>query len=375
MPEAFDDRKKRQKKSPVTWDTNAKHNHSYPQGRNAMTDFDKGFDRRQVLRGAGAVAGTAALSSLPFGGAMAANYPDGNINVVVPTRAGGGADRLLRGVSGIWKKYLKTNFEPGFFPGASGRVGYEVYMGKRKTDAYNLLFGNMGPELLNWVVKKPSFDLEDYLYFGRVDTDPGVLFVGAKSKLQSLDDVIREGKKRTLNVGTSRLAHPASIGALLFAQQTGISINLIPLSGGKKTIAGVVTGEMDLSTLTSGSVAARGKSVKSLLVFNDKNVIPGRLDNAPTMNEKYGTRIPPLLSARAFAIQTKATKDHPERYKVLQDSFRQVFDDPGFKNAILKARGVWEYINWGGPDECAKYAADIAKVGAQFKPLLTGKKG
>ena len=114
-----------------------------------MTDFDKGFDRRQLLRGAGAVAGTAALSSLPFGGATAANYPDGNINVVVPTRAGGGADRLLRGVSGIWKKYLKTNFEPGFFPGASGRVGYEVYMGKRKADAYNLLFGNMGPELLN----------------------------------------------------------------------------------------------------------------------------------------------------------------------------------------------------------------------------------
>ena len=98
---------------------------------------------------------------------------------------------------------------------------------------------------------------------------------------------------------------------------------------------------MDLSTLTSGSVAARGKSVKSLLVFNDKNVIPGRLDNAPTMNEKYGTRIPPLLSARAFAIQTKATKDHPDRYKILQDSFRQVFDDPGFKDAILKARGVW----------------------------------
>ena len=340
-----------------------------------MTDFDKGFDRRQLLRGAGAVAGTAALSSLPFGGATAANYPDGNINVVVPTRAGGGADRLLRGVSGIWKKYLKTNFEPGFFPGASGRVGYEVYMGKRKADAYNLIFGNMGPELLNWVVKKPSFDLADYLYFGRVDTDPGVLFVGAKSKLQSLDDVIREGKKRTLNVGTSRLAHPASIGALLFAEQTGISINLIPLSGGKKTIAGVVTGEMDLSTLTSGSVAARGKSVKSLLVFNDKNVIPDRLDNAPTMNQKYGTRIPPLLSARAFAIQTKATKDHPDRYKILQDSFRQVFDDPGFKDAILKAKGVWEYINWGGPEECAKYAADIAKVGAKFKPLLTGKKG
>jgi hypothetical protein len=84
-----------------TRDTNAKHNYSQPIGRNIMTDFVKGFDRRQRLRGAGAVAGTAALSSLPFGGATAANYPDRNINVVVPTRADGGADRLLRGVSDI----------------------------------------------------------------------------------------------------------------------------------------------------------------------------------------------------------------------------------------------------------------------------------
>ena len=320
-----------------------------------------------------ATAGVAAATALPRR-TFAAGYPDHNINVIVPTRAGGGADRNLRAVTGVWKKYLKTNFAPGFYPGASGRVGYEVYMGKRKPDAYNLLFGNMGPELLNWVVKPPSFSLKDYVYFARVDTDPGVLFVGAKSKLQSLDDVIREGKKRTLNVGTSRLAHPASIGALLFAEQVGIKINLIPLSGGKNTIAGVVTGEMDLSTLTSGSVAARGKSVKSLLVFNDKNLIPDRLDNAPTMNQLYGTHIPPLLSSRAFAIQTKATVDHPDRYKILQTSFRKVFDDPAFKEAIIRSKGVWEYINYGGPEECAKYAAEIAKVGERFKPLLTGKK-
>ncbi|MEK9921150.1 MAG: TonB-dependent receptor plug domain-containing protein, partial [Luminiphilus sp.] len=121
---------------------------------------------------------------------------------------------------------------------------------------------------------------------------------------------------------------------------------------GKNTVAGVVTGEMDLSTLTSGSVAASGKSVKTLLVFNDKNVIPGRLDNAPTMNQVYGTRVPPLLSARAFAIHTKAAKAHPDRYQALQASFRKVFDDPDFKPAILKAKGVWEYINFGGPEEC-----------------------
>ena len=57
---------------------------------------------------------------------------------------------------------------------------------------------------------------------------------------------------------------------------------------------------MDLGTLTSGSVAAKGKALRTLLVFNDKNVVPHRLSNAPTMNQVYGTSIPPLLSSRAF---------------------------------------------------------------------------
>ena len=45
-------------------------------------------------------------------------------------------------------------------------------MGRFEADRHSLIFGNMGPELLNWVVELPSFDIDDYLYWGRVDTDP-----------------------------------------------------------------------------------------------------------------------------------------------------------------------------------------------------------
>ena len=134
--------------------------------------------RRQFLKTSAAAGGTLLAGGLMSSPAWAA-YPDRNIDVIVPTRAGGGADRLLRAVSSVWKKHLNTNFEPGFFPGASGRVGYEVYMGKYQPDAYSLIFGNMGPEVLNWAVKAPSFDINDYFYFGRVDTDPGVVRLGS----------------------------------------------------------------------------------------------------------------------------------------------------------------------------------------------------
>ena len=336
-----------------------------------MSDFRYDMDRRRVLKGAGALAGAATLSSLPFGSAFAAGYPERNIDVIVPTRAGGGADRNLRAVAGVWKKYLNTNFEPGFFPGASGRVGYEVYMGKRDPDAYSLLFGNMGPELLNWVVKPPSFNVADYLYFGRVDTDPGVLFVGAKSKLQSLDDIVREGKKRTLNVGTSRLAHPASIGALLFAEQTGIQINLIPLSGGKNTVAGAVTGEVDFSVLTSGSVIAAGDSVRTMLIFGE-NRVGERLDNAPEINDAYDMNLPEMLSSRAFGIHRAAVEAYPDRYEKLLSTFKATFDDPALLDAYVAARGTPEYLNYGSVEDCKEFADAMLELGAKYKPLLTG---
>ncbi len=328
--------------------------------------------RRDFLAGTAALAGAGlAATSLPRS-AFAA-FPEQNIDVIVPTAEGGGADRNLRAFTAIWKKYLKTNFEPGFFPGASGRVGYEVYMGKYKPDCYSMIFGNIGPEVLNWVVKKPSFNLDDFVYFGQVDLDPGVVFVGAESKFKSIDDIVAEGKKRKLNVGTSRLAHPASIGILALGEETGAQFNLVPLSGGKKTVAGAVTLEMDFSVLTSGSVADAGDSVRTLLVFNDKNVLGERLDNAPTMNDHFGTKLPPMLSSRAFGLHKAAIDAHPDRFEIIQTTFKQVFDDPEFRPAYEKLGGNWEYVSYGDMNDCQEFAKNMMALGEKYKSLLTGK--
>lgn len=324
---------------------------------------------RRTFLGTGAAAGGLILAAPQI--ARASAYPDRNISVIIPTREGGGADRNFRAFTSVWKTKLGTDFEPGFFPGASGRVGYEVYMGKREPDAYSLIFGNMGPEVLNWAMQAPSFDVDDYFYFGRVDTDPGALFVGAESPLQTLDDIIAEGKKRKLNVGTSRMAHPASIGLLSLGEVTGAQFNLIPLSGGKNTIAGAVTGEVDFSVLTSGSVIAAGDAVKTLLVFGE-NRVGERLHNAPSMNDVYGTDLPEMLSSRAFAIHQKAADDFPDRFEKLTSTFKATFDDPALLEAYVANKGTPEYLNYGGVEEAAAFKAAMLELGAKYKPLLTG---
>ena len=325
------------------------------------------LNRRGFLGAGAAAAVTLAVPHF----ARAAGYPQRNIKVIIPTREGGGADRNFRAFTSVWKEKLGTEFKPGFYPGASGRVGYEVYMGKEEPDCYSLIFGNMGPEVLNWAMQAPTFSIDDYFYFGRVDTDPGCLFVGAESPLQTMDDIIAEGKKRKLNVGTSRMAHPASIGLLSLGEHTGAQFNLIPLSGGKNTVAGAVTGEVDFSVLTSGSVIAAGDAVKTLLVFGE-NRVGEALDNAPGMNDVYGTELPEMLSSRAFAIHRKAADDHPDRFQALTRTFRETFDDPQLLEAYVAAKGRPEYLNYGGIEECAAFKQAMLDLGAMYKPLLSG---
>lgn len=326
------------------------------------------INRRRFLQTSAAI-GSVALATPNV--LQAAGYPDGNIEVYIPTREGGGADRNFRAFSSVWKTKLGTEFEPGFYPGASGRVGYELYMGKAKPDAYSLIFGNMGPEVLNWAVQEPTFDVNDYVYFGQVDKDPCCLFVGAQSSLKTMDDIISVGKKRKLNVGTSRMAHPASIGLLALGEKVGVEFNLIPLSGGKNTVAGAVTGEVDFSVLTSGSVIAAGDAVKTLLVFGN-NVVGEALDNAPNINDAYDMDLPEMLSARAFGIHKKAIDDYPDRFEVLNSTFKATFEDPALMEAYIASKGQPEYLQYAGLEECEAFKQAMLEMGARFKPLLTG---
>lgn len=328
-------------------------------GRRSFLQMSAGFTA------AGLVSGWPSLSH-------GAEFPERAMQVFIPTRAGGGADRNFRTFAGVWKTHLNAEFEPGFYPGAAGRVGYETYMGKASDDGHDLIFGNMGPEVLNWVVKKPTFSLDDYFYFLMVDADPGSLFVKSDASMKTVDDVIAEGKKRTLTVATSRLAHPASLGMLVLARKMGMKVNLIPLSGGKNTRNGVLTGEVDIGVLPASSVMGR-KGLSVLGLFDEKNVVPDKIPDAVLINTQYKLGIPPLAAgARAFGIKTAVVQKHPDRYERLVKTGMAVFADPAYKAAVIKAKAPWSMITPGGKDECKAYADNITRLGNEYRDLLKG---
>jgi len=328
------------------------------------------FPRRRFLAGAGAALALGHLSR-----ALAQAYPSRNIKVVIPTAQGGGAERLARVFDDFWGPLLKTNFEYDFFAGAAGQVGYEVFIQKREKDAYNLLFGNMGPEMIMYALRKPKYRFpQDYQYFCRTDIDDSVVFVRRQSKFQRVEDLVEEAKKRTVTVAVSRLPHPASIGMLALGAAVKARFNLVPYGGGNPTSVAVLNGEVDCGALPIAGVITQKDQMKVLGVFNDENPLAKYSDNAPPINKVFGTKLPDLSSSRSWAIHTEAIEKYPDRFALLEKTSRQVFDIPAYKEAYAKTGAPVESIQYGDRATCTKYAQSMVELANEYRSLLTAKK-
>jgi len=160
------------------------------------------------------------------------------------------------------------------------------------------------------------------------------------------------------------------------AKHTGAKLNLVPLSGGRNTYAGVKSGEMDIGALPFSGIAKRSKTFRTLVIFDNKTYskeLMGQLYNAPLANKHFGMKLPPLLSARAFAIKTEAIEKYPDRFKILEDTAKKVFSDADYKAAVEKGKAPWELIQYGNRQECAEYVKSILEVGEEFRDMLKGK--
>ena len=327
--------------------------------------------RRRLLQGSAAAL---ALSQLPR--AFAQQFPSKNIRVVIPTGQGGGADRLARVFDDFWGPLLKTHFEYQFRAGAAGQVGYETFISKRERDGHNLLFGNMGPEMIMYALQKPPYKFpQDYQYFCRLDVDDSVIFASRQSKFGKLEDVLAEAKKRTVNVAVSRLPHPASIGLLALGQATGARFNLVPYGGGNPTSVAVLNGEADIGALPIAGVIAQKDTLKVLGIFNDEHKMAAYSENAPAVNKVAGTRIPALYSSRSWAVHTEVIEKFPDRFALLERTAKQVFDNPRYREEYAKTGAPVETIQYGDRALCNQYSNQMMKLAEQYKDLLSAKRG
>jgi tripartite-type tricarboxylate transporter receptor subunit TctC len=328
------------------------------------------LSRRRVL--AAVVAG-ATLASLSLGfPASAQEFPSRNISITIPTGEGGGADRDARIFTQILKKHLDTDFEFEYYPGAAGQVGYEFYA-RKEPDAHNLLFSNIGPEVIMLTLQDPGIKVgEDIVYIQQTSSEPMAVWVGPNSPFQTLEALVEEAKKRPVTVAVSRLPHPGSIGMLALGEATGATFNLVPFGGGNPAAMAAITGEVDASVLPLANPIQLADQARILGIFGDRNPAPEMADNAPTVNEALGTDLPALTSSRAWAVQGKTLQEHPEQVEKLKQAMQQTLADPEYAAAVEAAGLPTAFIDPGDQDTAMASAEATRQLAEKYRSLLTG---
>ncbi|MCB1882946.1 MAG: hypothetical protein KDG89_02945 [Geminicoccaceae bacterium] len=324
--------------------------------------------RRRFLS---AAAGTALAAGVGRA-AFAQDYPSRNVHITVPTGEGGGADRDARTFTKVWADHMKTNFEFDYYPGAAGQVGYEFYM-QQEPNAYNLLFSNIGPEVIMLTLQNVGIDIgKDLVYIKKTSTEPMAVWVGPSSPFKSLEALVDEAKKRTVTVSVSRLPHPASIGMLALGEATGATFNLVPFGGGNPSAMAAITGEVDCCALPLANPISLGDQAIVLGVFADRNPAPDEANGAPAVNDAMGTKLPPLTSSRAWGIHKAAIDKYPERIEILKTTMQETLDDPAYAEAV-KASGLpTAFIDVGNQEAAMAEAEATRELAIRYKDLLTG---
>ena len=324
-----------------------------------------------------AIQGLAATGGLAMSGRASAQakFPSRKISVIIPTGQGGGAERLARPFAQQWTKLLGQPFDFEFQPGAAGQVGYTLFVQKRERDGHNMLFGNMGPEMIMYALQKPNYKFpQDFIYFCGTDVDDSCVFVRTQSPFKKIEDVVAEAKKRPLNTATSRIPHPASIGILQLGRETGSRFNLIPFQGGNPTNTAVLSGEVDIGVLPITGIVRLTDQFRVLGVFNKSNIFAQETNNAPSINAVFGTKIPDLASSRSWAIHTEFADKNPEAFAMLEKTAQQVMTDPAFKADAEKGGESPKSFKFISRKECTEYAESMIRLAEEFRPVLTAKR-
>ena len=332
--------------------------------------------RRTAIQGL-AAAGTLVAGSMSKNGRAVAQakYPARKISVIIPTGQGGGAERLARPFAQQWTKLIGQPFDFEFQPGAAGQVGYTLFVQKRERDGHNMLFGNMGPEMIMYALQKPAYKFpEDYTYFCGTDADDSCVFVRTQSPFKKIEDVVDAAKKKPLNTATSRIPHPASIGILALGRETGSRFNLIPFQGGNPTTVAVLSGEVDIGVLPITGIVRLTDQFRVLGVFNKTNIFAEETSNAPSINAVFGTRIPDLPSTRSWAIHTAFVDKNPEAFAMLEKTAQQVMTDPTFRAEAEKGGESPKSFKFFDRAFCTEYANSMIKLAEEFRPVLTAKR-
>lgn len=239
-----------------------------------------------------AIAGLAlAAMTLVGGTAMAQDYPERPIMLMVSYGAGGATDFQARIVTMTAGNEDALGMPIAIInkPGAGGRVGWNWFSKQADPDGYTLGAYNVPHFIAQSIEGGVSYSTESFEPIANWGADPAVFVVPADSEFNSMEDVVAWAKenpaKFTFSGAGLFVGH--HIAALQIEKAAGVKMAYIPNNaGGAGAMKAVIAGEVmgGVNNLSDAFRAREAGNVKILGVADlERNDF---LPDVPTMAEQ-----------------------------------------------------------------------------------------
>ena len=216
----------------------------------------------------------------------AAQYPTKPVRVIVASGAGGGLDFVARQVGVPLSEALGQAVVVDNRAGASGSIAAEV-TSQAAPDGYTLMF--LSASLVVYgVVNKTKYDLyRDFAPISQAAAAPYLLTVYPGLPVKTVKDLIAYAKANPskLNFASTGNASLAHLAGELFAISTGSQLVHIPYKGVGAGLTDMLSGRVQMSFLSAGSVFAQVRLQKLRAIAIASATRAKMAPDVPTMIE------------------------------------------------------------------------------------------
>ncbi|MBK9245823.1 MAG: tripartite tricarboxylate transporter substrate binding protein [Burkholderiales bacterium] len=317
--------------------------------------------RRTLTTALRALAAALLAVLAPAGSAVAQDFPDRPVHLVVPFPPGGGADILARTVAPRLAQSLGKPVVVENRPGAGGNVGAE-YVARAAADGYTLLYGTNGTHGINAsLYRNLRHDpLRDFIPVSRMTTIAAMLIVNPKFPAGTVGELIayakdNPGKVNFASAGNGTTSH---LAGELFKTMAGIDIVHVPYRGGALAVTDLMAGQvqMMIDVMPNALPLARDGRARGIAVSTAT-----RYPGAPEYPTIAESGLPGFEASAWDGIFVPAGTPAPVVGR-LNAAIRETLDDPQIAEA-LRARGAQPMPN--SPEAFARHVADSAEKWAR----------
>ena len=258
--------------------------------------------------------------------ALAQNFPNRPIKMIVTNPPGGSADIMARllaqKLSDIWKQPVIVENKPG----AAGSIGM-VYAASQAPDGYSFLFGAQGSTIVTPLLSQTPYDMaRDFIPLNLIATCPSVLMVNAASPFNTVQDLISAAKAKPdeINYGSGGIGTAAHLGAEMFNSLAKIKTKHIPYKGGISAINDLAAGQIQFAFTDPAPVVSfiKAGKLRPLAVTSAKRF--PFLPDVPTFIE---SGVPNFIALNSWATYMPAGAQ-PTIVSQLQAGIHKAITDP-----------------------------------------------